>query len=106
MRDTDMTDTQQPLSPRQIELRDGAIPDGSGIAARRAERLLHLERELSQKQAKTFELIRLRDHVKTTPDVGRDVIDWAVAKINKAIAISDENCASLHLEITTLRAAR
>jgi hypothetical protein len=102
----DLTRAEQALSPRQIELRDGAVPDGSGIAARRAERLLHLERELSKKQAKTFELIRLREHVKTAPDVERDVIDWAVTKINKAIAISDENCASLHLEITALRAAR
>ena len=102
-----MTDiTEETLTPRQIELRDGLDPRQDGIAARRAERLLGLERELSQKQSKTFELIRLRDHVKTAQDVGPDVIGWAVAKIDKAIAKSDENCASLHLEITTLRGAR
>jgi hypothetical protein len=102
----DLTRAEQALSPRQIELRDGAVPDGSGIAARRAERLLHLERELSQKQNKVYELIRLRDHIKTAPDVGHDVMDWATAKINKAVVIADQNCAALQAEITTLRAAR
>lgn len=102
-----MTDiSEETLTPRQIELRDGVVDAGQGIAARRAERLLHLERELSQKQAKTFELIRLREHIKTAPDVGADIVDWAVAKIDKAISKSDENCARLQAEITTLRGAR
>lgn len=100
------TESQRALSPRQIELRDGVVDMGQGVATRRTERLLHLERELSRQQSKQYEMLRLRDHVFAAHDVGEDIIKWNIDLIARAVARSEQRCAELQTEITTLRGAR
>lgn len=105
-----MTDTPTAplgeLTPRQKALRDNEVSDDHGVSTRRTERLLEAERYLSKQQAMTYNLIRLREHNANATGLDRQLVTWILAKIDKAIAASEQRCAEQQNVIDALRAGR